>query len=181
MNPTVVIINGKGCVGKDTLIEFLCDSCKYPIRNVSSISPIKELARQIGWRGEKDDRSRNLLSQLKRITTEYNDYPTKCMIEEYKQYSDECITDGINNAVMFVHIREPEEIDKLKRLISNHTRCVTLLIKRDAIDSHTYGNTSDDDVFNYDYDYVYENNWGIDVARDDFVEFFTNEIMTEGD
>ena len=51
MKKYVVIINGKGGVGKDTLCDIV--SKKYCVNNVSSITPIKQIAQIGGWKGEK--------------------------------------------------------------------------------------------------------------------------------
>ena len=44
-----IVINGKGGVGKDTLCRFAAE--RYKTRNISSITPIKELAAACGWQG----------------------------------------------------------------------------------------------------------------------------------
>ena len=56
MKKSVVIINGKGGVGKDTLCEVVAK--KYSVRNVSSITPIKEIAKIGGWQGEKGNKDK---------------------------------------------------------------------------------------------------------------------------
>ena len=55
MRKAVIIINGNGGVGKDTLCEFA--GAAYRTQNISSVTPIKEIASRYGWRGEKDSRS----------------------------------------------------------------------------------------------------------------------------
>ena len=147
MKKAVIVINGRGGVGKDTLCDFAAK--KYAVRNVSSITPIKALAAQCGWSGEKTDRARKFLSDLKALLIEYNDYPTKWAIEEYQQFlkSDE--------DVMFLHVREGEEIAKFVRETGG--RAKTLLIRRAAHHTGAYGNASDDLVEEYDYDYVFDN------------------------
>ena len=71
----IVVMNGKGGVGKDTLCDSLRE--KYRVMNISAIDPIKEIARQYGWNGEKDDRARLFLAELKQALTDY--------IEEFKK------------------------------------------------------------------------------------------------
>ena len=71
----VVVVNGKGGVGKDTLCDFV--SQKYKTLKVSSIDPIKEMALFVGWNGEKTLQARRFLSDLKKATILYNDFPTK--------------------------------------------------------------------------------------------------------
>ena len=43
MNKIVIIINGRGGVGKDTLCDFAAKH--YKVENISSITPIKDLAK----------------------------------------------------------------------------------------------------------------------------------------
>ena len=139
MNKLVIVINGKGGVGKDAL----CDALKntYRIKNVSTITPIKKIAAENGWNGEKDDKSRRFLAELKRIFTEYNDLPTKYALEEYRDFLQD------ENRIMLVHIREGSEIKKFVE--SLHTPAITLLIKRSAIDNaEKYGNAADEEVEN---------------------------------
>ena len=76
MKKNVVIINGTGGVGKDTFIDFCGEIVK--IMNVSAVDKVKEAAKiLVGWNGEKDEISRKLLSELKRLSIDYNDAPTK--------------------------------------------------------------------------------------------------------
>lgn len=49
---TVIIINDKGGVGKDTLCNIAAEY--YLVKNVSTIDPFKEIARKYaGWNGEE--------------------------------------------------------------------------------------------------------------------------------
>ena len=80
----VVVINGKGGVGKDTFCDFVSE--KYRTLNISTITPVKEIARRYGWSGEKDKKSRKFLADLKRIFIEYNDLPNSYAFQEYKKF-----------------------------------------------------------------------------------------------
>lgn len=71
MKKIVIIINGNGGVGKDTLCDFAAE--KYKVTNVSAITPIREIAFQHGWKGEKTPKSRKFLADLKRIFVEYRE------------------------------------------------------------------------------------------------------------
>ena len=161
MAKTVIIINGPGGVGKDTLCAMAAKH--FRVENISSITPIKEVASLCGWDGAKDDRSRRFLSELKRLTVEYNDYPTLWATEQYRRFLEgDC-------EILFVHIREPEEIAKLVRATDGAAR--TLLIRGgDRMKKTCYGNRSDDEVENYDYDYYFNNDKSLDEAERDFVE-----------
>ena len=48
----VVIINGAGGVGKDTMID--CVAGKIGAVNHSTITTVKQIASLIGWNGKKD-------------------------------------------------------------------------------------------------------------------------------
>ena len=71
MDKVLIVINGKGGVGKDTLCDFAARHFKT--RNISSVTPIKEIAKAGGWKGEKDAKARTMLSDLKKVFTEYNE------------------------------------------------------------------------------------------------------------
>ncbi len=160
MEKTVVIINGAGGVGKDTLCELA--SRHFKITNVSSITPIKEIAAEFGWNGQKDDKSRRFLAELKRLSVEYNDFPTRWAVERYREF---LLSDS---DILFVHIREPEEIEKLVRATDG--RAKTLLIRGGERTRQTaYGNAADDLVENYSYDYYYVNDKPLEVAEGEFV------------
>ena len=62
MKQLAIVINGCGGVGKDTLCQMAARH--YKVRNISSVTPIKELAVQCGWNGAKDNRSRKFLSDF---------------------------------------------------------------------------------------------------------------------
>ena len=160
MRKIVIIINGNGTVGKDTLCGFAGE--RYKVTSISAITPIKNIARQYGWNGEKDSKSRKFLADLKKAFIEYNDLPFLFLTAEYEKFlhSDMCI--------LFFFFRERDEINKFK----NHVKipCITLLIRRDNL-SEKWGNDSDDQVENYTYDYIYHNNKSLSDAKDDFCTF----------
>lgn len=156
----VIVINGKGGVGKDALCASLAE--RYKVKNISAITPIKEIASQYGWNGEKDDRSRRFLSELKRIFADYNDLPTRYLVDEYKSFLE---SDG---EFLCVHIREKEEIEKFISAVT--TPVITLLVTRRAVEeNHVYGNASDDDVDKFEYDFTYANDAPLCESSAEFV------------
>ena len=108
--PTVIIINGAGGVGKDTICGVFRGHSLTLV--YSSIYPIKHIAYEIGWKGEKTDKARKMLSDLKDICTEYNDLPFKYMAESLEDTKND---EDLDFAIF--HIREPQEIDKFKRYV----------------------------------------------------------------
>lgn len=152
MHKQVFIINGMAASGKDTFVEFVADN--FPTMNVSSVDNVKEVARIIGWTGEKTEKDRKFLSDLKLLCTDYNDMPLNSMKEKYEEF--------INNdsRFLFLHIREPEEIEKAKIIFD----AKTILLKRDSI-KHITSNSADSNVYKYNYDIVVNNNGDIDELR----------------
>ena len=171
MEKFVFVINGPGGVGKDTLCAMAAKHFK--VKNVSSITPIKEIAAMCGWGGEKTDRARKFLADLKALTVAYNDYPTRWITEEYRRFllsEDE---------VMFVHIREGEEIRKFVE--ATEGCAVTLLVRGGRRFHHrggAYGNSADDDVEKYRYDYVFYNDHPLQDTEQIFLSFLSR-IMRE--
>ena len=64
MEKIVIIINGRGGVGKDTLCDLAAKHFK--IKNISAITPIKEIAQNYGWNGQKDSKSRKFLKYIQK-------------------------------------------------------------------------------------------------------------------
>lgn len=151
MKKTIIIINGKGGSGKDTFVNII--SKYYKVQNVSSIDPIKNAASLLGWTGSKEDKDRKFLSDMKRLSVLYNDFPMR--------YISQCIGNFLvsENMFLFIHIREPEEISKLESKLSNFKDIdyFTLLIRRPITNDVTFGNSSDDLVDQYGYNYTYLN------------------------
>ena len=140
----IIIINDFGGSGKDTFVELVSKYNK--VYNFSSVEKVKEIAKIIGWNGEKNEKSRKFLSDLKKLTTDYNDMSFNSIKEAINDFK---LSD---KEIMFIHIREPEEI---KRAVLEFS-AKTLLIKREDINKIT-SNYSDANVENYDYDYVITN------------------------
>lgn len=166
MKKLVIIINGRGGVGKDTICEVV--GRKYRTLNFSAIDPIKKIAIENGWNGEKNEKTRKFLADLKQLFVEFNDLPQKYLVSRYESFlkSDE--------EILFIHIREAEEIKKFKESIGGN--CVTLLIRgRDDIKKE-WNNAADDEVENYKYDFYYENNKPLEEVENDFLEFFEHRI-----
>ena len=162
MEKKIIIINGSGGAGKDTFVEYCSEFRK--VLNISTVDKVKEAAKiLVGWDGTKDDKSRKLLVDLKRLSIEYNDAPTKYIVakaEEFKTSEDE---------LMFIHIREAEEIEKAKQLLNANT----LLVTNPNVAIIT-SNDSDAKVNEYNYDYTILNDGSLEDLKNKAEEFVNN-------
>lgn len=170
LNKQIFIINGSGGVGKDTFVKFISDELNdimkkfHTVVNFSSVDKVKEIAREIGWNGEKTEKDRKFLSDLKRLTGEYCDMPFESMKNSVNEFLR-----NEENKILFLHIREPEEIARTVKEFD----AKTILVIRDSV-KHITSNMSDENVFNYKYDYVIKNNGTLDELKNKAKEFLEN-------
>lgn len=164
MDKHVFIINGSGGVGKDTVCDMA--ACFWRVQNISSITPILDVARAAGWDGVKTPASRRFLSQLKEICTEFNDLPFRYCMEQLELFRQS------DRQLLFVHIREPEQIARFRDAAGEG--CQTILVRRPALEQARgpLGNRSDDGVNGYDYDHVFVNDGPLDTLPDKVRRFF---------
>lgn len=167
MQKLVVVINGSGGVGKDTICELA--GKHYKVMNISSIDPIKRIALENGWDGKKSERSRKFLADLKQLFVDFNDLPQKYLMEKYCEFLKS------DREILFVHIREPREIARFKENIGES--CVTLLIRGKSDSNRRWNNAADDEVENYEYDYYYVNSKPLGEVEKDFLAFLRGEVL----
>lgn len=165
MSKKVFIINGSGGVGKDTFCEYVGHYAKVKV--ISSIDLVKDYASKMGWNGSKTPRDRKFLSDLKDLLTKYNDYPFRDICQKVLWFKED------DNEFLFIHIREPEEIDRAKREFNAHT----ILMVNDNVRG-IYSNHADARVLEYNYDIVIDNSGtlkDLEIIAKDFVEKWRNK------
>lgn len=160
MDKRIFIINGTGGVGKDTFVSLVSKVSHHPVTNFSSVDKVKKIAKIIGWDGGKTEKDRKFLSDLKLICTDYNNMPFNSMREKVKEFTES------NSVMLFLHIREPEEIEKARDTFD----AKTVLIKRNTVKQIT-SNMADGNVFNYQYDIVINNDGDFDSLENKAIEF----------
>lgn len=165
-NKLIVIINGPAGAGKDTLIDEYSKRTRNSVYNYSTIDYFKEVAkRDFGWNEEKNEKGRKLLSEIKRIAVEYNNLPTEITMKKVNQFYD---MEYQNNAIMFIHVREKEETDKLIKRLTNEGFLVTSV--------YVYTTREIDKFYNNDSDsYASDFRNGLN----DYKCFITNDDLDE--
>ena len=176
----VFIINGNGGTGKDTFIELIGTQIweECTVGNYSSVSKVKEIAEIIGWDGGKTERDRKFLSDLKALTTEYNNMP----LNDMREFADSFMNSKEDMPKMlFLHIREPEEIEKAINEFSKYN-AKAVLVKRNCV-SHITSNVSDGNVYNYNYDIMVNNCGTLEELKEKAWhfgnDFLNNDIKCE--
>lgn len=170
MKKTIFIINGSGSSGKDTVVSMFAE--KLSVRNTDSVLPVKNAARVLGWDYGKSEEDRLFLSRLKELS------------DRHFNTSYTHVTKSINNfvqnneEVMFIHIREPKNIENVlsyieKLKLKHDVECYTLLVTNKNVEEIT-SNTSDASVHEYIYDYLIENDGTLDDLR-----IKVNELIKE--
>lgn len=165
MNKSIFIINGSGGVGKDKFVELF--SQYVPTINFSSIDKVKEIAKLIGWDGvSKTDKDRKFLSDLKRLTEDYCGMPFQSLVQKVEEFKNDT-----EHNVLFLHIREPEEIARAVEAFNANT----ILVTRPSVEQ-ICSNTSDANVMNYKYD-IKINNKGTLEDLDKLAKDFSTIYM----
>lgn len=155
----IFIVNGSGGCGKDTFASLLNEI--IPVYKYSSIDKVKQVAAICGWGGGKEERDRKFLSDLKLLTTEYNDMAFENVRAAVLKFGRSRI-----HKVMLIDIREPAEIDRAKQAFGART----ILIRSNRVPVIT-SNMADANVFNYDYDFEFDNSGTIEDLREKVIEF----------
>lgn len=170
----IFILNGQGKSGKDTFYNIInqYDQALYNCIRTAKTSMIdrtKEIAKRCGWTGGKELKDREFLFNLKQLLTKYNDLPYMTIKSEVEYYKN-----SLNLPFVFIDAREVKDIERL----CTDFPCITILIKRG--DSKVFNNQADDNVFDYQYDYVIENDGSLEDFKDTCHTFW-NTILNELD
>ena len=175
----VVVINGMPTVGKSQFVEECKGSTDYfSISEYSTVDFVKHIAKECGWNGKKTPANRKFLSDLKDLLTQWGDVPFQRSIEHI-QWHDNVTKETVErmlpyyhlslHALTFIHCREPKEIQRFKDCYGKE--CVTLLIRRVAVETNDQSNHADAEVFNYDYDYVINNDGTLEELHEKALAF----------
>ena len=186
----VVIINGKPQSGKDTFCKYAqgyCDDDESAnTLIISSVDPLKEMLTQLGWDGTKTDKIRDMLMDMKQLWVQNQDGPTMFLFNNILEFHKACT--GEDN-IVFVHIREPEEIKKLVNALTGFESMgidvISLLVIResgeDTPNQPAETRRSDDEALinSYEYDVTINNDEDLIKLQELAAEFVDKLLEAE--
>ena len=194
MKKQIFIINGSGGVGKDEFVIMISNQCYklieknndysyykewLKVKNYSSVTKVKEIAKIIGWDGSKTEKDRKFLSDLKLLTSQYNDMS----MNDIKKCVNTFMNDKyeVDAKIMFIHIREVKEITRAVNEFKEYN-AKTILVKRNSV-KHITSNMADENVYNYNYDIVINNDGNMNdlevIAKKFLKDFKNNDFKKE--
>lgn len=157
---SIYVINGKPRSGKDTVVEFIEANVPFRTINISTIDPVNDALRVLGWDGTKTDAYRDLASYLK--------MKSDLMFDTSFKYI-QSICDEF--AIIFIHCREPHNIKR----ICNSLGAKSVYVHRDI--DVTCNNDSDNNTDQYNYDYIIKNNGSLSELESTIINFINNVIL----
>ena len=186
----VVIINGKPQSGKDTFCKYAqgyCDDDESAnTLIISSVDPLKEMLTQLGWDGTKTNKIRDMLMDMKQLWVQNQDGPTMFLFNNILEFHKACT--GEDN-IVFVHIREPEEIKKLVNALTGFESMgidvISLLVIResgeDTPNQPAETRRSDDEALinSYEYDVTINNDEDLIKLQELAAEFVDKLLEDE--
>lgn len=173
----IVVVNGRPGSGKTTFEYIIKKKMSAFCEMRSTVDLVKEIAMfYAGWDGNKDLKSRKFLSDLKDLLTQFDNVPFNDIVRYKDIWEDDMERYGVIEQphILLVDSREPEEIQKFK----DELGAVAVLIRRAEVESEETSNHADANVFDFDYDWVIENNGSLeDLERRtlDFLDLLFDE------
>lgn len=164
VNIQFVIINGFPTSGKDTFIT-MCGQYT-PTNTLWTSTPAKRALKELGWNGnDKSPQVRKLLHEFKNISKDFGE------VEEHIRSEIKYMRSYFapDDYIVFIHSREPKEIEELKVKYN----ALTVLVQRE-VNKEELNNDSDKNVLNYNYDYTVDNFGGmleLKIKALDFVKY----------
>lgn len=181
------VIGGVARNGKDQWIDFMNEQDIFAAVE-SSIDPVKDVAKLIAMYEDskmshseltqemehKTDSYRELLFQLKKAWVNLDDGPnriTMSRVWEHRLISETTLAKNERTKCCFIHVREPEEIDKwITRLEDSGFICASVCV-RGHTSQEEFKNHCDTQTENYDYDIYVDNSGDLQNLRMDAYGF----------
>ena len=173
----IVVVNGRPGSGKTTFEYIIKKKMSAFCEMRSTVDLVKEIAMfYAGWDGNKDLKSRKFLSDLKDLLTKFDNVPFNDIVRYKDIWEDDMVRYGVAEQphVLLVDSREPEEIQKFK----DELGAVAVLIRRAEVDDEETSNHADANVFDFDYDWVIENNGSLEDLERKTLDFL--DLLFDG-
>lgn len=156
-NVIVFLISGKAEAGKDTMTKILLETFAFekPV-HLAYATRVKEIARELGWDGNKDEKGRALLQWLGDGVSQFN--PTlwvDIIIEQIKKLHEE------NNSSIFIisDSRYKVEIERMKEVFGDSV--IPIRVNRpnhkSSLTPEQLSHKSECDLDDYPFDYEINN------------------------
>lgn len=162
----VLVINGHAESGKSTFVRFCKETGLAEIQELSMVDAAKAMAEIIGWdESQKTERDRKFLSDLKDLIDIYNDGSyeyIKYLMENYIYQHD-----YQKQFIIFIHAREPEDIERLKKEYNARS----VVVRRKFVEGKKLNNHADSDWWIPNYDYTIINNESLEYLEKTSEEF----------
>ncbi len=165
----VVIMNGYPRVGKDTFVDYCVEhleNLELEATKFSTIRTPKHIATELGWDGHKNTASRVMLSELK-------DWYSKHFNGPFLEIVKRVLDNGVYS-FLFVMIREPDEIQKVKNfceMLPTKVRCLSVLVSNRELEIDDSLSHSDKNILNMTYDVEITNESTLENLEVDAKEF----------
>jgi hypothetical protein len=156
-NQKIIVINGAAQAGKDTFVQLFMKHAQVCVFEWSTITTVKAVAGPaFGWDGEKDEPGRRFLSDLKDAWTRYNDGPFKEVCDKIRYYDRR-----FERYVLFIHVREPEEILKIVNAYPDRVTTLEVVNRRVPVP----GNHADQNAHKFNYHITVDNSTSLEVLE----------------
>lgn len=175
--PIVVLIGGPGGSGKSTFINF-CQKYMNGVYEESTIDACKDVLDYIITKEPlnsdgsndlqlskyyKSDMYRTFLSKLKNLWCEIDDGPNSIVVTRI----EEIIERGeIESSLIFVNVREPDQIKHLKELLEKELNAVVVTLAIIRVPPESFENISDRTTLDYKYDIYVKNDAEIEKLEE---------------
>lgn len=169
---TVICVNGYPGSGKTTFENYCLEILGNRGHIISSIDWCKKICLESGWDGEKTPETRRFLSDVKDLfsSAPWGDVPLNTIVsfvESLKRKLEMFDVNEYINFVVFVDVREPKNIYKLKELVGAQA----LLIVREDDTNKDYSNHADANILYCEYEYFCMNNKGLEELKKEASDF----------
>jgi hypothetical protein len=178
----IFVINGYPTAGKDYLVNKIREFVISPkVKSYSTVSIVKEMASLIGYEENipsVKNSFRAFLSDLKDlIDLHFEKLTVKNCIQKAINDHEESLNSELFSPIIFIDSREPENIDLIKSYAKEKGyKITTILVTAGWAGKEKATNHADENVLNYNYDYVFANTKNEELFKKRALTFIEKNI-----